>query len=181
MKDNYKNYAKKEDIIYNQFKPIENISEVFYQNIKDVEPNIYVVKHDVTDNNLIRCSLSTNNCDKVNFSNNNIADLLEGDFNLEGSSYQYLGKKFELSNIGFSDEYKKLNFKNTNIFIEKNVRVLLNEDTNTIEIFQESPGARIYLKGGELKDLKIIFNGFNVIENGNLSLKTFPKKLSNKR
>ena len=146
MKDNYKNYAKKEDIIYNQFKPIENISEVFYQNIKDVEPNIYVVKHDVTDNNLIRCSLSTNNCDKVNFSNNNIADLLEGDFNLEGSSYQYLGKKFELSNIGFSDEYKKLNFKNTNIFIEKNVRVLLNEDTNTIEIFQESPGAKFISK-----------------------------------
>ncbi len=175
LKDNYKNYANKEDIIYNQFKPIENISEVFYQNIKDVEPNIYVIKHDVTDNDLIRCSLSTNNCDKVNFSNNNIADLLEGDFNLEGSSYQYLGKKFELSNIGFSDEYKKLNFKNTNIFIEKNVRVLLNEDTNTIEIFQESPGARIYFKGGELKDLKIIFNGFNVIENGNLSLKTFPK------
>lgn len=174
LKNSYEKFVKEEDIDYNKFKPIENLYDVFYKNIRDIEPNLNVVSHNKIDNNLISCNISNNNCDNVNFTNNNISELLEGDFVFNDISYQYLGKKYDLDKINEFKDYSKVLFNQTAIFFEKDVKIFVNELENTIEINQQSPGSRVFFKGGELIDTKITFKGFKLKDKNNPDLSVFP-------
>ena len=174
VKENYKKSIKSEQINYNRITPIENISEIFYKNIKEVDPNIYIVKHKKKDNSLIRCSVANQKCEDFNPTNKNISDLLEGDLELNGAAYQYLGKNLDLENIGILKGYKKIKFYNSDIFYEEGVRISINEEEAIINIFQNKPGARVFFNNGELINLKINFNGFDLKEDNEFDLKIFP-------
>jgi inorganic pyrophosphatase len=174
VKENYEKFAKLEQINYNRFQPIENISEIFYKNIRDADPNSFIIKHKESNNTWLRCSIANQKCEDFTLTNKNIANLLEGDLELNGSAYQYLGKNLQLENLGNLNGYKKTKFNNSDIFYEDGVRILINEDENIINIFQDKPGRRVFFNNGELVNLKINFNGFNIREDNKFDLKIFP-------
>ena len=71
-------------------------------------------------------------------------------------------------------DYSKVLFNQTAIFFEKDVKIFVNELENTIEINQQSPGSRVFFKGGELIDTKITFKGFKLKDKNNPDLSVFP-------
>jgi inorganic pyrophosphatase len=175
IKNNYNNFTKKDKIHHNQFKNIINLTDIFFKNRKEVDPNILIVKQKKNTDALISCKIFSQECEDLVLKNQDIAKLLEGELKLNGSTYEYLGINFNLENIGKVKEYKKIKFKNTDILFEKDIQVSINESLNIIDIFQKNPGSKIFFKNGELNNLKINFHGYNLkTENNEFNLKTFP-------
>ena len=176
IKNNYLNHLQKETIEHNKFTPIDNILEEFNRTINKIDPSIYLVKHNKKNNNLQRCEIYLESCEDFIFSNKYLAKLLEGELTINKIRYQYIGKHLNIKKIGQIKNYNKLKHKNSEIFFEDGIRVDTNIEKNTLIITQDKPGARLYIKGGELTDLIINFNGYNLKKNEDSnSIKTFPK------
>ena len=174
VKKNYKNFYKKEDDTYNRFKNINNISNIFFKIRNELDPNSFIIKHK-NNNDLIKCKISSQKCDDIMLSNKDLADLLEGRLKMNQSVYEYLGKNIKFKNFGALKNFKKTQFNDTEIFFEDGILVSINKETNVINITQNKAGSKIFLKNGELKDSKIIFNGYYLNNKTNDSkLKKFP-------
>ena len=66
---------------------------------------------------LQRCKIYLEKCEDYSFSNENLLALLEGEFVLDEKIYQYLGNNLDFRNIIEHENFNKLNFKKTTIFL----------------------------------------------------------------
>ena len=113
-------------------------------------------------------------CQDYNFSTENLSDLLEGKLILNKRVYQYLGKNLNFENIIKDRKYNKLKFKKSTIFYDEGIEIKKTSNENTLDIYQNTPGSRLYIINGEIENLKINFNGYKIKEKG-LDLKVFLK------
>jgi hypothetical protein len=165
IKNNYL-YVSADLIEHNKYKKIDNILKNFNTNLKKSHPNTYLVKQNVN-KKFQRCEIFLENCYSVNFSEQKLSDLLEGE--LEGNKmlFQYIGKNLNLDNLYRNDYFKKLNLNNIEVYYEDGVKVTIDESKKIIEIKQVKSGAKIYLINGELDDFKINYNGFSLKDENN--------------
>ena len=85
---------------HNELKSIDNeILNKFNDTLNEINPDIYLVKHDINSGKLQRCKIYLRTCEDYYFSNDNLADLLGGELVLNKKTYQYLGKNLKLNNI----------------------------------------------------------------------------------
>ena len=175
IKENYLNLDK--DLVeHNKFKPINNILSRFNDTLNQIDPSVFLVKHNQSSGKLQRCKIYLEKCEDYSFSNENLLALLEGEFVLDEKVYQYLGNNLDFKNIIEHEDYNKLNFKKTTIFYDNGIEIDNNLDENLLNIYQKKPGSRIYIIGGTLENLIINFFGYKITENEkDLSLKVFPK------
>ena len=160
IKNNYLTTNEKELIEHNKFKPIDNIFARFNETLSEIDPSVYLVKHSKETGKLQRCRLYLKNCDSFAFSTENITDLLEGELILKGEEYQYIGKNTESINFIEANPNTELKFQNTRMFYSSGIEVKFDLEKNVLDINQSIPGARIFILGGELKDITINFNGY---------------------
>ena len=114
-------------------------------------------------------------CEDYSFSEDSLKDLLGGEFVLNKRIYQYLGKSLDFKNITEQENINKLKFAGTTIFYDDGIKINNKIDQNLLDIYQNDPNSRIYIINGEIKDLKINFNGFKMTEEKKeLDLKNFP-------
>ena len=175
IKENYLNLDK--DLVeHNKFKPINNILNRFYDTLNQIDPTVFLVKHNKSSGKLQRCKIYLEKCEDYSFSNENLLALLEGEFILDEKVYQYLGNNLDFRNIIEHEDYNKLNFKKTTIFYDNGIEIDNNLDKNLLNIYQKKPGSRIYIINGTLENLTINFFGYEITGNEkDLSLKVFPK------
>jgi hypothetical protein len=173
IKKNYLN-ANKELIEENKFKPINNILSRFNETLNEIDPNVYLVKHRQDNGQLQRCKIFLEMCEDYNFSTENLSDLLEGELILDKQIHQYLGKSLNFENIIKGRKYNKLKFKKSTIFYDEGIEIKKISNENTLDIYQNTPGSRLYIINGKIENLKINFNGYKIKEKG-LNLKVFPK------
>jgi len=150
-----------EIINYNHFKLIDNnILTKFNEALNEINPNVYLIKHNQDNGQLQRCEIYLKMCKDYPFSNDNVADLLEGEFVLNKRIYQYLGKSLDFKNITEQENYNKLKFRETTIFYDNGIQVNNNIDQNLLDIYQNKPGSRVYIINGKLENVVINFNGY---------------------
>ena len=175
IKKNYEDLVTQDEIEHNKFKNIKNISDIYFENINDVDPNIYIVKNSDDNNSLLRCRSFDKQCEQFQLTDTNISNLLEGDLTIDGITYQYLGKNLQINEIGKLKNYNIKIIDKTNILYEDGIFVSIDKENNIINIDQKKPGARIFIKDGELSNLTVKFNGYNLVESNTVfDLKTFP-------
>ena len=168
--------ANKELIEQNKFKPIDDILGRFNENLSEIDSNVYLVKHKQDNGQLQRCKIFLEMCQDYNFSTENLSDLLEGKLILNKRVYQYLGKNLNFENIIKHRKYNKLKFKKSTIFYDNGIEIKKTSNENTLDIYQNTPGSRLYIINGEIENLKINFNGYKITEKEKeLDLKVFPK------
>ena len=161
---------------YNYFKLIDNnILTRFNETLNEINPNVYLVKHNQNNKELQRCKIYLEVCEDYSFSEDSLKDLLGGEFVLNKRIYQYLGKSLDFKNITEQENINKLKFAGTTIFYDDGIKINNKIDQNLLDIYQNDPDSRIYIINGEIKDLKINFNGFKMTEEKKeLDLKNFP-------
>ena len=176
IKETYSTKIEKEKIEHNYFKPLDNIKEKFINTIKEIDPNTNLIRYDKKKNIFEKCKVHSGECANIEFTNDDLSVLLEGELSIEKTNYQYLGTSLSIEDL----QNKKNNFFSTiidgsKIFYEGGVEVDINDLSKVIEINQKEAGARTYVMGGTLSDYQINFNGFNIMENDNSqNLKLFP-------
>ncbi len=164
----------KELIEKNKFEPVNNILKNFSNSLKEVEPNVYLVKHNIENGNLQRCEIYLTVCEDYNFSKKSLLELLEGELTLNEQAYQYLGKNLNFENITKHKKYNKLKVNKSTIYYDNGIEIKNRPDENTIDVYQSIPGSRAYIINGEIENLKINFNGYEIKEN-NSELKASPR------
>ena len=150
----------KEALEHNKFKPMEDVFSVFHKTLEKIDPNIYLVKYDENYKSFQRCRIYLKECSNFSLSPKNTRTLLEGELVLNGEEYQYMGKNTQSMNFIKSDLNSKIKFKKTNIFYSEGIEIKSNLENNTLDIYQNKPGARAFILGGELKDTTVNFSGF---------------------
>ena len=160
VRKNFKN----EDVENTDYKSLyakeTKLLKIFKESLSETHPGIYLVKHKNEEGYLEKCKISENSCNEISLSKNEYEDLLEGELVISGEEYQYLGKNINIKNI---IDYKNFNLKkygNAKIYYDNNTEVELDTNLKSLNIKQKKLGARIYIIGGFLKDLKIEFQGF---------------------
>ena len=66
-----------------QFKPINNILNRFNDTLNQIDPTVFLVKHNQNSGKLQRCKIYLEKCEDYSFSNENLLALLEGKFVLD--------------------------------------------------------------------------------------------------
>ena len=165
IKNNYENINNQDLVDHNKFKEIDNILDKFNKTLNEVDPKVYLVKHSEENGNLQRCKIFLENCQDYNFSKENLTDLLEGELILNEQVYQYLGNNLNFENIIKHGNFNKLNFQNSKIFYEDGIEIKHNINSNILNIYQRFPGSRLYIINGELENINIKFNSYNLEEN----------------
>lgn len=90
---------------HNQFKLIDdNILNRFNDTLKEINPNVYLVKHNPDNGRFQRCKIYLKMCEDYYFSSNSLLNLLEGELILDKKEYQYLGKSLDFKNINATME-----------------------------------------------------------------------------
>ena len=165
-----------EIVNYNHFKLIDNnILTKFNETLNEINPNVYLVRHNQDNGQLERCKIYLKICEDYSFSSDNVANLLGGEFVLNKKIYQYLGKSLDFKNIIEHENYNKLKFGETTIFYDDGIQINNNIDQNLLDIYQTKPGSRVYIINGKIENLKINFTGFKITEENKLNLKVLPK------
>ena len=180
LKNNKKNYLSNinEDILaHNKFRPIDNIFERFNKNLKDIDPNAFLIKYDRENNELNKCKLYFENCSRIELNQEQLTSLLEGELKLNKTNYQFVGENLDINNIKSATNYlNQIKIGNTSINYEPGINVTVDKENKKILINQVKAGAKVYIINGELKDYHIEYIGLDIIEEGNKqNLKIFPK------
>tara|TARA_E500000178_G_scaffold245211_1_gene241618 strand:+ start:434 stop:3421 length:2988 start_codon:yes stop_codon:yes gene_type:complete len=160
IKYNYENYLTDDVIDHNKFVEINNILNVFNTNIKNSHPNTFLISQNEKENNFQKCEIFLENCQKVNYSSKDISDLLEGEFDNKNHFFQYIGKASNSKKLLNQENYKKINFQDSIIFYEEGININISEDNKEINIEQIISGAKVYITGGFLENIKLNFKGF---------------------
>lgn len=176
VRNNYSINLNEAKVKYNQFKPVKNILTKFNKVVNEIDPNALLIKYDQEKNLFKKCNYLLKNCIEVDFTNENLSTLLEGELKIDDANYQFVGSKFEIKEkIKNNERFKTLDLGKSTIFFEKGVEVEFDSQNKTIEINQKIAGSRSYIFGGSLENFKINFNGKQIIDwEKNLSLKEFP-------
>ena len=165
IKNNFYKNSKKEEISYNNFKPIDNILSKFNANLSEIDPSTYLIKHD--GNKLLKCEIYLENCQFYEILNKDLVSLLEGELEINNIKHQYIGRNFDLNNLNSKNKYRSQKFLKSKILYEDGIDVYTDIENNILKINQTKVGSRAYLINSQLKDTTIIFNGINIVDNNN--------------
>ena len=148
-------------LAYNNNNKIdENMWNKYYESMHKINPAIYYVKQSQENNSFKACKIKPLNCIDHKFSNDQLMNLIEGQLIINNTQYQYLGENAEADNLLNPSNYKKINFKDTNFYYDKNIEYFYDKNKNEFNIFQSKPGARAFFYKGILKDININFHGY---------------------
>ncbi len=131
--------------------------EEYVKNLKKINKGIKIVK--INSKNYFELCNDLQNCQIVNFSKEQIRNLLRAELEVAEKQIQFVGKIDNSKNLIKNLNFKKKKFKNTEIFHDKNIEVVIDEVTNQINIVQKESNTKIIFLGGILRDLQINFNG----------------------
>ena len=159
LKESYLN-IEEEVLEYNKFKPINDVLFTFYKTLNEIDPDIYLVKNDENDKGFQKCKIYLKSCSSLSLSPEDTRNLLEGELMLSGEEYQYIGKNIKSMDFIESSLDTEIKFQNTKIYHSEGIEIKFNLEKNTLDIYQNRPGARAFILGGELKDTIINFSGF---------------------
>lgn len=179
IKNDFSQNLVKENILHNNFKPIENIYEKFNTNLREINSDVYLIKHE--DKELLKCKIFLEDCKFYQVIDKDLQSLLEGELQIDNKHYQYVGKKIDLKDLSSNDRYKMRKFMSSTIFYENGIQLEINEVNKTLQFNQTKVGSRAYIINGKLDDVSITFNGIkdpkNLIENS-FSPPNYPINLS---
>ena len=174
IKSNYSNLSE-ELVAHNKFGLINyNILNRFNDTLNEIDPNVFLVKHNDENGQLQRCKIYLKECEDHYFSNENLSDLLEGEFVLNKKIYQYLGKRLDFKNISDYEKYNRLDFGTSTIYYDEGITINSQPNENLLNIKQNKLGARIYIINGKLENLTINFDGHDTSEETELGTKILP-------
>lgn len=129
----------------------------YLKNTKKIGNDIQVIKIN-KDNEFEACS-DFQSCEIITLSKEELRNLLRAELVVKNKPYQFVGKihadKGLINDLNF--KFKK--YKNSNILHDDNIKILINEDLNEIDIFQSKDDAKIIFLNGNLENTKINFNG----------------------
>ena len=162
IKLNYDQDLKNKIISYSNFKPINNILDKFNKNLKEINPDAYLIKYDGV--KFYKCEIYLKNCEIFKIFDNDLTKLLEGELKIKKIPHQYIGKKMDLNYLKLKPSQNSKIFLNTKIYYDDGVEINSDEKNNIIKINQKKIGSRAYFIGGSLEDTIIMFNGINVLE-----------------
>lgn len=165
LEQNYLKNTSKELVEHNKTKELDDILEKFHKNLNTNHPDTYLIKNNLDINVFQKCEIFLEKCFEVNFTNEELSNLLEGELTKNKSPFQYLGNNFNLKNSVQKYKFKK--FKESLIFFEEGISLDYNEESNYINIAQNIKGAKVYIINGELKKTVINFKGFKDQERSN--------------
>jgi hypothetical protein len=160
LKDIYINYDKKIINHNNVYKINSQMWDKYVKSIKKINPEVVLVKQNEK-NNFYQSCIDLKNCNKRNFSEKQVSELLDGDLIINDIEYQYLGKNTNVNDLLISSKYNKIQFQNTYFYYDKNIEFKKNLEKNEFNIFQKKPGARAFFYKGNLNDININFYGFD--------------------
>ncbi len=172
LEKNYLKNTTKELVEHNKTKELDNILLKFHKNLNANHPDTYLIKNNIDINNFQKCEIFLEKCIEVNFTIEELSNLLEGELTKDKSPFQYLGNNFNFKNSVQNYKFKK--FKESLIFFEEGILLNYNEESNYINIVQNIKGAKVYIINGELKKTVINFKGFEEQENRSNKIFGFP-------
>ncbi len=178
LKANYINIKDKELIEHNKFKPINSILTKFNDTLNEIDPNVYLVKHNSKNGQLQRCKIYLNECTDYVFSKENLSNLLEGELIIDDKVYQYLGRNLNFKNIIKQNKYNELKIKNSTIFFDNGVDIKISQNEDIVDVYQNKIDSRLYIIGGVLENLTINYYGKKITEDSTKNLKNFPINIS---
>ena len=155
----------------------------YINNSLKISPDIDLIVRNSKNNSFLACNNLQLKCNEVYLENGEIENLLKGRLTLNGKIYQYIGEynniekhlNFkELNKVRLS-KYKKINFKNTKFFYDKNITFEFDEENSIFNIYQNKSNARAYFFGENLKDIHINLFGPDSNDDNNYSNYIFDK------
>ena len=173
LEKNYLDNTSFKLLKHNETKSIENILYNFHKNLKEQHPNTFLIKQNLDMNNFQKCEIFLENCYDINLSPIELSNLLEGKFKKENVTLQYLGNEFDFTDLSIHKNFNKDNYKNVSIYYDEGIDIDFNELNNTINIIQNTSGAKIFFLDGEIENVKINFEGF--VDKSNSKIKKEPK------
>ena len=174
IESTFKKSIDEDSLKHNKYRPIENILNTFNNTLSEIDPNVYLVKN-TSKNSLERCKIFLNNCQVYDFTNDELNKLLEGELKIDGTNYQYIGSDLNLKVLeNEPNNIQEANLNSSILFYEDGIELIVDKNKNVIEINQTIHGSKAYFINGNLNDIKIVFNGFNIFQNKN-DLVSFPK------
>ena len=162
--NNIESYNNKKNKIQ---KKSNSLNEASWRNYIDntlkISSNINLIFRNSKDNFFLSCSNLKLECIKTYLEKNDIEELLKGRLTLNNNTYQYIGEydvaneylNFKELNKVWPSKYKKINFKNTKFYYDKDITFKFDEENLIFNIYQNSPKARAYFFGENLNDIHI--------------------------
>ena len=173
-------------VIENQNRnvPIDNnIWSNYIDSTLKITSDIILVVRNSKNDSFIACDNLQLNCNQVLLESDQIEDLLRGRLSINGKTYQYIGEYNSITNhlnlneliIVRLSKYKKVNFKDTNFFYDKNITFEFDKENLIFNIYQNKFNARAYFLGGNLKDIHVNLFNSDTNKYNNLSNYIFDK------
>ncbi len=160
IKTNYEKNLTQETISYNNYNYIDNILKKFNENLSEIKPETYLLKH--RKNDLFRCKVYLENCELFDIMDKDLVKLLEGEFKKDNIYYQYIGNNLDLKDFDEKKKYKYRKFLNTNIIYDEGIQIEIDEEKNLLRIEQKKIGARLSIINGSLENTTIFYNGIDI-------------------
>ena len=142
------------------------LTEIFFDNLETQKIDIKLVslipQKKKEKLNFMVCNLNLEDCQKnINFSKENLKQLLESKLKINNYNYQFLQPE-----IPTQDLYKKilLNdefFEKVSFFIDKESFYNFDKKKKVFEVFQGNEKSRAFFKDGKINDVTIKFHGIN--------------------
>tara|TARA_A100001011_G_C14296541_1_gene838709 strand:+ start:294 stop:2645 length:2352 start_codon:yes stop_codon:yes gene_type:complete len=132
--------------------------EELVNNIKKIKKEALFVKQD--DNNSFSVCENLNNCKKVELSDIEIAELLDGDLTVNKHIYQFLGKNINKKELIDDFKYNIFKFQNSRLYFSDGITFNFNSDNDNLNIYQNKPSGRAFFLGGSIENVQINFFGY---------------------
>ena len=158
LEKNYNNLDKKL-IEHNKFKTIEKIPNNFYENIKESNIDIALIKYNSDQKKFNKCQNYLENCEFLNISNETLTRLLEGDLSEGNKSYQFLGDNLNFNKFSNNNFENSIVYEGTKILFDDGIEIKIDELNNRIEINQKISQSKILFLNGKLSNKNIIYSG----------------------
>ena len=132
----------------------------YYASLHEVDPEVYLVNNLSEINEFSVCTNKTEKCENYNFNHSQIKDLVEGKLVYENKEYQYLGRNPDANYLLNNSKYKKIKFRDSYFYFDKNTKYEYLEEENEFNIFQKKQGSKAFFYKGFLKDININVYGY---------------------
>ena len=154
----------------------ENL-KTYFKNIKELPHQILPIFSNSTYDKFYECTQII--CKEVSFNNQNLIALLGGTYKKSKKYYQFIGIH-KIENKKLKGIFVKKNdlinlpYQNSNLSYNKNDYTLNKISSNKLEFIQKIPNTKITIKGGSIKNTKIILRLIPLEKN--LNSKTINQK-----
>ena len=142
------------------------LTEIFFDNLENQKIDIKLVslipQKKKEKLNFMVCNLNLEDCQKnINFSKENLKQLLESKLKINNHNYQFLQPEIPSQNlykkILLNDEF----FEKVSFFIDKESFYSFDKKKKVFEVFQGNEKSRAFFKDGKINDVTIKFHGIN--------------------